>query len=88
MAEVATIKSRAVFRTSCIRISDSVETWIYRCTRKAKGNRLSPAANSHCCPKSADVQRRLWSRRITQEHRLVYRVAGEAIDFLQARYHY
>jgi toxin YoeB len=29
-----------------------------------------------------------WSRRITQEHRLVYRVAGTRIDFLQARYHY
>ena len=29
-----------------------------------------------------------WSRRITQEHRLVYRVTKERIDFLQARYHY
>lgn len=29
-----------------------------------------------------------WSRRITQEHRLVYRVEGQAVDFLQARYHY
>ncbi|MHB1700742.1 MAG: Txe/YoeB family addiction module toxin [Acidobacteriaceae bacterium] len=29
-----------------------------------------------------------WSRRITQEHRLVYRVAPDRIDFLQARYHY
>ena len=29
-----------------------------------------------------------WSRRVTQEHRLVYRVTDEAIDFLQARYHY
>jgi toxin YoeB len=29
-----------------------------------------------------------WSRRITQEHRLVYRVAQGGIDFLQARYHY
>ena len=29
-----------------------------------------------------------WSRRITQEHRLVYRVSGERIDFLQARFHY
>ena len=29
-----------------------------------------------------------WSRRITQEHRLVYRVSVERIDFLQARYHY
>ena len=29
-----------------------------------------------------------WSRRITQEHRLVYRVTERRIDFLQARYHY
>ena len=29
-----------------------------------------------------------WSRRITQEHRLVYRVGDYATDFLQARYHY
>jgi toxin YoeB len=29
-----------------------------------------------------------WSRRITQEHRLVYRVTNQAIDFVQARYHY
>ena len=29
-----------------------------------------------------------WSRRIAQEHRLVYRVSGNRIDFLQARYHY
>ena len=31
---------------------------------------------------------RPWSRRITQEHRLVYLVTGNRIDFLQARYHY
>jgi toxin YoeB len=29
-----------------------------------------------------------WSRRITQEHRLVYRVSEGRIDFLQARYHH
>ena len=29
-----------------------------------------------------------WSRRITQEHRLVYRVSAARIDFVQARYHY
>ena len=29
-----------------------------------------------------------WSRRITQEHRLVYRVSGQRIDFLPARYQY
>ncbi len=30
----------------------------------------------------------VWSRRITQEHRLVYVVSADRIDFLQARYHY
>ena len=29
-----------------------------------------------------------WSRRVTEEHRLVYLVSGNRIDFLQARYHY
>ncbi len=29
-----------------------------------------------------------WSRRLTQEHRIVYLVREEKIDFLQARYHY
>lgn len=29
-----------------------------------------------------------WSRRLTQEHRVVYLVRDERIDFLQARYHY
>lgn len=29
-----------------------------------------------------------WSRRITQEHRIVYLVRDKRIDFLQARYHY
>ena len=30
----------------------------------------------------------IWSRRITQEHRLVYLVRNDRIDFLMARYHY
>lgn len=29
-----------------------------------------------------------WSRRVSQEHRLVYRVTENRIYFLQARYHY
>ena len=29
-----------------------------------------------------------WSRRLTEEHRIVYLVRNERIDFLQARYHY
>jgi toxin YoeB len=30
----------------------------------------------------------VWSRRLTQEHRLVYLVGNDQVDFLQARYHY
>ena len=30
----------------------------------------------------------VWSRRITQEHRLVYKVADDRVAFAQARYHY
>ena len=30
----------------------------------------------------------VWSRRLTQEHRIVYLVRDDQIDFLQARYHY
>lgn len=30
----------------------------------------------------------IWSRRVTQVDRLVYRVHNEFIDILQARYHY
>jgi toxin YoeB len=29
-----------------------------------------------------------WSRRLTQEHRIVYLARDDQIDFLQARYHY
>ena len=31
---------------------------------------------------------RVWSRRITQEHRLVYKVEDSRLLFAQARYHY
>ena len=29
-----------------------------------------------------------WSRRITQEHRLIYRIDGHDVYLLQCRYHY
>jgi toxin YoeB len=29
-----------------------------------------------------------WSRRLTEEHRVIYLVSEDRIDFLQARYHY
>ena len=30
----------------------------------------------------------VWSRRITQEHRCVYLIKSDRIEFLQGRYHY
>ncbi len=30
----------------------------------------------------------VWSRRITQEHRLVYVISDDKIDFVQCKYHY
>lgn len=30
----------------------------------------------------------VWSRRLTEEHRLVYVVSDDRIDFVQCRYHY
>jgi toxin YoeB len=29
-----------------------------------------------------------WSRRLSEEHRVVYLVQAQRVDFLQARYHY
>jgi toxin YoeB len=29
-----------------------------------------------------------WSRRLTQEHRVVYFISQDRVDFLQTRYHY
>ncbi len=29
-----------------------------------------------------------WSRRITEEHRMVYRVVGDQLEIAQLRYHY
>ena len=34
------------------------------------------------------LSRGAWSRRLTQEHRIVSLVGNNRIDFLQARYHY
>ncbi len=34
------------------------------------------------------LPRGTWSRRLSEEHRIVYLVGDGRIDFLQARYHY
>ena len=30
----------------------------------------------------------IWSRRVTQEHRIIYKVRDDRVNFLQARFHY
>lgn len=39
-------------------------------------------------PEALKGQRGTWSRRITGEHRLLYRVVGQDVHLLQGRYHY
>lgn len=53
-------------------------------TRKPFGPPLAPASAAAIARRAAGA----WSRRITEEHRLVYLVDGEDLIILQARYHY
>lgn len=39
-------------------------------------------------PENLKHLKNVWSRHITEEHRLVYLVSDSRVDFLQARYHY
>lgn len=39
-------------------------------------------------PESLKYLRGFWSRRINDEHRLVYKVAGDEIQIAACRYHY
>jgi toxin YoeB len=66
-----------VDRKTALRVLELVEATV----REPFGGLGKPEPLKHLGPG-------VWSRRITQEHRLVYRVTGERIDFLQARYHY
>ena len=66
-----------VDRKTALRILELVEATV----REPFGGLGKPEPLKHLGPG-------VWSRRITQEHRLVYRVLNDRIDFLQARYHY
>lgn len=65
------------YRTTAVRVLDLVEAVIHDPLHGPRKPEPLQYLLSDCC-----------SRRITQEHRLVYRVTRKAIDFLQARYHY
>jgi toxin YoeB len=68
---------QATDRTLLIRINELIK----ECTRTPFSGRGKPE------PLRGSVSG-WWSRRITQEHRLVYRVEGESLLIAQCRYHY
>lgn len=64
-------------RKICNRVLDLVEATIADATSGiGKPERLKYLLGSR------------WSRRITQEHRLVYQISEDKLIFLQCRYHY
>ncbi|MGJ0392176.1 MAG: type II toxin-antitoxin system YoeB family toxin [Methylocystis sp.] len=46
------------------------------------------ATSARTSPRRSTASRGWWSRRITLEHRLVYRVEGESLLVAQCRHHY
>jgi toxin YoeB len=88
----AEIKRVAVFQPEFVEdLSYSVET--ERCTAK----RLLDLAKAALPDPFKDIGNPdllkyfgsdVWSRRMTQEHRCVYLLKAERIEFLQGRYHY
>ena len=74
---------------------EDVEHWI-RTDRKVAARLLRIVREAVCDPfagvgKPEPLRRQLaglWSRRLTQEHRVVYQVTDDAVYFLQGRYHY
>lgn len=85
-------EKRAVFSTHFL---EDLESWV-RTDRKTALRLLRIVRETlrdpfHGIGKPEPLRRQLaglWSRRLTQEHRVVYEVAGEVVRFLQARYHY
>lgn len=67
----------ATDRRVALRVLDLVEA----ITRDPFSGIGKPEPLRHLAPNT-------WSRRVTQEHRVVYLVRADRIDFLQARYHY
>lgn len=63
------------------KILDRLNTLIRECQRTPFSGTGKPE------PLRGDL-RGWWSRRITLEHRLVYRVEGESLFIAQCRYHY
>ena len=64
-----------------LRVLKRVNTLIDACLRDPRASIGKPERLMYGAPGA-------WSRRITDEHRLVYLVDGDDLVILQARYHY
>jgi toxin YoeB len=69
------------WQTNDRRLLKRINLLIDDALRAPGGGRGQPERLKHS---ASDV----WSRRITQEHRLVYRISGTDLVILQARFHY
>jgi toxin YoeB len=90
--EVVVIQRRIVFDES---FREDLQWWYRQDLQKA--NKILDLIESVCADPFSGIgkpeplkfmEANTWSRRIDLEHRLIYRVQNEAIQFLQARYHY
>jgi toxin YoeB len=90
--EVVVVQRRIVFDES---FREDLQWWYRQDLQKA--NKILDLIESFCADPFSGIgkpeplkfmEANTWSRRIDLEHRLIYRVQNEAIQFLQARYHY
>jgi toxin YoeB len=90
--EVVVVQRRIVFDES---FREDLQWWYRQDLQKA--NKILDLIESVCADPFSGIgkpeplkfmEANTWSRRIDLEHRLIYRVQNEAIQFLQARYHY
>ena len=90
--EIIIIQRRIIFDED---FREDLQWWYRQDSQKA--NKILDLVESVCIDPFSGIgkpeplkfmEANTWSRRIDLEHRLIYRVQNESIQFLQARYHY
>jgi toxin YoeB len=90
--KIIIIQRRIIFDES---FREDLQWWYRQDSQKA--NKIIDLIESICIDPFSGIgkpeplkfmEANTWSRRIDLEHRLIYRVQNESIQFLQARYHY
>jgi toxin YoeB len=90
--EIRIVQRRIIFDES---FREDLQWWYRKDAQKA--NKILDLVESICVDPFSGIgkpeplkfmEANTWSRQIDLEHRLIYRVQNESIQFLQARYHY